>query len=81
MIAGTYVMLTFGMSYLVNLFDKIIIYPSFFYRKSSASQGEFNPRMKAVVFRGRFHYGISASNDNNKVYTSFRMCAFSLFTK
>jgi hypothetical protein len=32
LIAGTYVMLTFGMrKYLITLFDKIIIYPSSYY--------------------------------------------------
>ena len=53
LIAGTYVMLTFGMRfYLINSFDKIIIYPEEYYSTHTEQyyKGEFNPRMKAVVF-------------------------------
>ncbi|SEP24316.1 hypothetical protein SAMN05444671_4742 [Flavobacterium sp. CF108] len=52
-IAGTYVMLTFGMrNYLFELFDNIIIYPSVYYSTINQEyhKGEYNPRMKAVVF-------------------------------
>jgi Mlc titration factor MtfA (ptsG expression regulator) len=68
LIAGTYVMLTFGMrNYLISLFNKMIIYPSSYY--SSINQeyhkGEFNPRMKAIVFSWEdFLLGHSTSNDN-----------------
>lgn len=68
LIAGTYVMLTFGMrNYLVSLFDKIIIYPSSYYSTVNQAyhKGEFNPRMKAIVFSWEdFLLGHSASNDN-----------------
>ena len=51
--AGTYVMLTFGFrNYLVPLFSKIIFYPTPYYSTLNEQyhKGEFNPRMKAVVF-------------------------------
>ena len=68
LIAGTYVMLTFGMrNYLMNLFDKIIIYPSNYFTTVNQAhhKGEFNPRMKAVVFSWEdFIIGHSASSDN-----------------
>lgn len=52
-IAGTYVMLTFGMrKYLLELFENIIIYPSVYYStiNDAYHKGEYNPRMKSVVF-------------------------------
>ncbi|WP_035651777.1 zinc-dependent peptidase [Flavobacterium sp. ASV13] len=52
-IAGTYVMLTFGMrNYLLELFENIIIYPTAYYSTINQAyhKGEYNPRMKAVVF-------------------------------
>jgi Mlc titration factor MtfA (ptsG expression regulator) len=68
LIAGTYVMLTFGMrNYLVGLLDKIIIYPSSYYStvKKEYHKGEFNPRMKTIVFSWEdFLLGHSTSNDN-----------------
>lgn len=68
LIAGTYVMLTFGMrNYLISLFDKIIIYPSSYYSTVNQEyhKGEFNPRMKAVVFSWEdFLLGHATSNDN-----------------
>lgn len=68
LIAGTYVMLTFGMrNYLVSLFDKIIIYPSSYYSTVNQEyhKGEFNPKMKAVVFSWEdFLLGHSTTNDN-----------------
>lgn len=68
LIAATYVMLTFGMrNYLINLFDKIIIYPSSYFSTVNEThhKGEFNPKMKAVVFSWEdFLLGNSASNDN-----------------
>lgn len=53
LIAGTYVMLTFGMRrYLVELFENIIIYPTTYFSTINQDyhKGEYNPRMKAVVF-------------------------------
>lgn len=68
LIAGTYVMLTFGMrNYLIRLFDKIIIYPSSYFSTVNQAyhKGEFNPKMKAIVFSWEdFLIGHSASNDN-----------------
>jgi Mlc titration factor MtfA (ptsG expression regulator) len=68
LIAATYVMLTFGMrNYLVRLFDKIIIYPSSYYSTVNQQyhKGEFNPRMKTIVFSWEdFLLGHATSNDN-----------------
>jgi MtfA peptidase len=68
LIAGTYVMLTFGMrDYLSPLFAKIIIYPTHYYSTLNQTyhKGEFNPRMKAVVFSWEdFLLGHSNANDN-----------------
>ena len=68
LIAGTYVMLTFGMrNYLIRLFDRIIIYPSSYFSTVNQAyhKGEFNPKMKAIVFSWEdFLIGHSASNDN-----------------
>lgn len=68
LIAGTYVMLTFGMrSYLVRLFDKIIIYPSSYFSTVNQQyhKGEFNPRLKTLVFSWEdFILGLESSNDN-----------------
>lgn len=52
-IGGTYVMLTFGMrNYLIELFENIIIYPTSYYSilNKNYHKGEYNPRMKTVVF-------------------------------
>lgn len=68
LIAATYVMLTFGMRhYLLTSFDKIIIYPEAYLSTQSQEyyKGEFNPRMKAVVFSWKdFAEGHETSNDN-----------------
>jgi Mlc titration factor MtfA (ptsG expression regulator) len=68
LIAGTYVMLTFGIrNYLVSLFNKIIIYPSSYFSivNQAYHKGEFNPKMKAIVFSwDDFLLGNSTSNDN-----------------
>ena len=68
LIAGTYIMLTFGMrNYLVRLFNKIIIYPSSYFSTVNKAyhKGEFNPKMKAIVFSWEdFLLGHVTSNDN-----------------
>ncbi|MFV8268421.1 zinc-dependent peptidase [Flavobacterium sp. GT2N3] len=68
LIAGTFVMLTFGMrNYLVNVFNKIIIYPSSYFStvNKACHKGEFNPKMKAIVFSwDDFLLGHLTSNDN-----------------
>ena len=67
-IAGTYVMLTFGMRYyLTPLFQKIIIYPSQYFSTITEQnhKGEYNPRLKAVVFSWQdFLLGHQTTNDN-----------------
>lgn len=68
MIAATAVMLTFGMrKYLFEVIDKIIIYPSIYQSTTTHEwhKGEFNPRVKAVVFSWEdFRSGIEVGNDN-----------------
>ena len=67
-VAGTYVMLTFGMrNYLTPVFKKIIIYPSVYYSTVNEQyhKGEFNPHMKAVVFSWEdFLSGHQITNNN-----------------
>ncbi|MEO5776867.1 MAG: zinc-dependent peptidase [Flavobacterium sp.] len=68
LVAATYVMLTFGMrKYLINSFDKIIIYPDIYCSTQSEEyyKGEFNPRLKAIVFSWKdFIEGYEINNDN-----------------
>ena len=68
MIAATAVKLTFGMrKYIIDVFDKIIIYPESYYSTVNDAwhKGEFNPRMKAIVFSWKdFLEGYDYSNDN-----------------
>ena len=68
LIAATYVMLTFGMRrYLIDAFDKIIIYPDVYYSTLNEEyhKGEYNPHMKAVVFSWNdFRIGYDITNDN-----------------
>ena len=68
LVASTAVMLTFGMrKYLFTLIDKIIIYPDVYYSTINKDyhKGEFNPRMKAIVFSWKhFLEGYEISNDN-----------------
>lgn len=68
LIAGTYVMLTFGLrKYLITLFTRIIIYPSSYYSSSNDAyhKGEFNPRMKSIVFSWEdYILGHQTTNDN-----------------
>lgn len=67
-VAGTYVMLSFGMrQYLTSTFDKIIIYPSIYYSTVNEQyhKGEFNPNMKAIVFSwDDFLTGHQITNNN-----------------
>ena len=68
MIAATAVKLTFGMrKYIIDVFDKIIIYPEVYYSTVNEAwhKGEFNPRMKAIVFSWKdFLEGYDYTNDN-----------------
>lgn len=67
-LAGTYVMLSFGMrQYLTTTFNKIIIYPNVYYStvNNDYHKGEFNPNMKAVVFSwADFLSGHQITNNN-----------------
>lgn len=67
-IAATFVMLTFGMRhYLFSVFNKIFIYPDVYFSKVNNQwhKGEFNPRMKAIVFSWKdFQEGFEHSNSN-----------------
>ena len=68
LVAATYVMLTFGMRhYLVQRFNKIVIYPTKYFSSVNEEfhKGEYNPRLKAVVFSWEdFLLGHQNSNDN-----------------
>ena len=68
MIAATAIKLTFGMRrYIVDVFDKITIYPGPYYSTINDAwhKGEFNPRMKAIVFSWKdFLEGYDYANDN-----------------
>tara|TARA_R110000850_G_scaffold41434_1_gene106212 strand:- start:113404 stop:114198 length:795 start_codon:yes stop_codon:yes gene_type:complete len=68
LIASTAIMLTFGMrTYLFTIIDKIVVYPDIYYSKINDNhhKGEFNPRMKAIVFSWKhFIEGYEISNDN-----------------
>lgn len=67
-IAASAVMLTFGMrQYLFTNFDRIIIYPDSYYSTitDAMHNGEFNPRVRAIVFSWKhFIEGNSVNNDN-----------------
>lgn len=67
-IAATAVMLTFGMrKYLFKAMDKIIVYPAAYLSTITDEyhKGEFNPKVKAVVFSWEdFVKGFETGNDN-----------------
>ena len=67
-IAGTAIMLSFGMrDYLNPLFKRIIIFPDIYYSEQNNShhKGEFNPKLESIVFSWKhFKEGIEISNDN-----------------
>ncbi len=68
LIASTAIMLTFGMrNYLFTIIENILIYPDIYYSRINDNhhKGEFNPRMKTVVFSWKhFMEGYEISNDN-----------------
>ena len=68
LISATSVMLTFGMrEYLYKNMDKIIIFPDEYYSTINEvyHKGEFNPRLKAVVFSwSDFRVGFDITQDN-----------------
>ena len=67
-IAATSIMLTFGMRNYINpLFKYILIYPDIYFSEPTKNyhKGEFNPKMKSIVFSWKhFKEGIEISNDN-----------------
>lgn len=67
-IAGTAIILTFGMrDYLNPLFKRIIIFPDIYYSDQTENyhKGEFNPRLGSIVFSWKhFKEGIEITNDN-----------------
>ena len=68
LIASTSTMLTFGMQkYLYTVLNTIIVYPSSFYSTVNGDLhiGEFNPKLKIVVFSWEdFYKGIKIDDDN-----------------
>jgi Mlc titration factor MtfA (ptsG expression regulator) len=68
LIAATAIKLTFGMRhYLFSVFNKIVIYPSVYYSSVNEAwhKGEFNPRLKAIVFSWQdFLEGFDHSSSN-----------------
>lgn len=67
-IAAVYIQLTFGMKNFLNkLIKNIIIYPNSYISASTnqAHKGEFNPRLKTIVFSWEdFKKGLEIPNDN-----------------
>jgi len=68
LVGATATMLTFGMkTYLIEVLQRIIIYPEAFYSTISEAnhKGEFNPKLKAIVFSWKdFLEGYEIENDN-----------------
>lgn len=70
-VAASYVKLTLGYkSYLINTFDKIIVYPTaqYFPHLDQTHTGHFNPKMNAVMLAlDEFEHDIYYSNDGKDV--------------
>lgn len=68
LVAASYVKLTFGFrDYLSKTFNTILFYPEAYYslQHNQYHKGEFNPKMKIVVFSWKdFKQGIAIANDN-----------------
>ncbi|MBC2844469.1 zinc-dependent peptidase [Winogradskyella flava] len=68
LISATAVMLTFGFrKYLIDLIEKIIIYPEAYYStlNDTYHKGEINPQMNAIVFSWKdFQEGYHIGDDN-----------------
>lgn len=71
LIAATSTMLTFGMkNYLYDVFERIIIYPQEYYSTVNEvyHKGEFNPRVKSLVFSWKdFQEGFQINNNNHNL--------------
>ncbi|CAA0196533.1 zinc-dependent peptidase [Tenacibaculum maritimum] len=85
LVGGVYVMLTFGLrKYLIDVFDKIIIYPSAYYSviNNHWHKGEFNYRFKAIVFSWEdFVEGMQIEHDNFHLGIHEFMHALSFYGK
>jgi len=68
LISATAVMLTFGFrDYFIGLIDKIFVYPKPFYSTTNDDyhKGEFNPKLKSLVFSWQdFEQGYNIGDDN-----------------
>lgn len=68
LVGSSYVMLTFGKrKFITDVFEKIIIYPDVFHSvvNKRKHKGEFNPKLKVVVFSWKhFLEGIKVHDDN-----------------
>ncbi|WP_299114315.1 zinc-dependent peptidase [uncultured Winogradskyella sp.] len=68
LISATAVMLTFGFrNYLIDLIDKVIIYPKAYYSQINETnhKGETNPKLKSIVFSWEdFEQGYHIGDDN-----------------
>ena len=68
LISATAVMLTFGFrDYLIELFDKIVVYPKAYYSQINETyhKGETNPKMGTIVFSWEdFEHGYHIGDDN-----------------
>ena len=68
LVASSYVKLTFGFrDFLSKSFAKILLYPDAYYsnQQDQYHKGEFNPKMKTVVFSWKhFKEGIEITSDN-----------------
>ncbi|WP_239021961.1 zinc-dependent peptidase [Pontimicrobium aquaticum] len=68
LISATAVMLTFGFrDFYIGLIDKVFVYPNPFYSTTNKNhhKGEFNPKLKSIVFSWEdFKHGYNVGDDN-----------------
>lgn len=68
LISATAVMLTFGFrDFYIGFISKIVVYPKTFFSNTNNTyhKGEFNPKLKTLVFSWEdFKYGYAIDNDN-----------------
>lgn len=68
LISATAVMLTFGFrDFYIGLIDKVFVYPMPFYSTTNENhhKGEFNPKLKSIVFSWEdFKHGYNIGDDN-----------------
>jgi len=70
-IAASYIKLTLGYNqFLINAFDKIIIYPTakYFHHLDETHTGHFNPKLKVIMFAlDEFQHDISHNTDGKDI--------------